>query len=78
METNWLLWKKFGKFFGFMKYIGPLPISNPKFVDLRKLCNSAAIPQDYHFFYNNLQTSDTISDCLDEPDVEEDDYDEEF
>ena len=47
-------------------------ISPAKFNDLVSLCDSLAIPRDYHSFYHNLPHCGNARDALAEPDVEED------
>ncbi|XP_063225537.1 uncharacterized protein LOC134532706 [Bacillus rossius redtenbacheri] len=52
-------------------YSNPLPISVAKKNDLQKLCRSGIIPEELHGWYNNLPTSDTITDILPGPAVED-------
>jgi hypothetical protein len=47
----------------------PPPISDAKFKDLISLCNSQAIPRDYHSFYQSLSHSSASRDVLTEPDA---------
>lgn len=54
-------------------YTTELPIAIPKFRDLQKMCADSTIPKVHHRFYNNLKTSATERDRLNQPDAEEDD-----
>ncbi|CAH0698686.1 unnamed protein product [Spodoptera exigua] len=53
-------------------YSQRLKISSQKKNDLIKLCQDGQIPRIYHPFYENLPSSETVKDCLPEPDVTED------
>ena len=56
---------------------GELNLSDAKQKDLLSLCNSGTIPQLYHEFYYNLASSPEVRDCLNEPDVEDSEAEEE-
>jgi hypothetical protein len=49
----------------------PPKISLLKYNDLISLCDSFAIPRDYHSFYHNLPHSGQVREALPEPDEEE-------
>lgn len=53
-------------------YPNQLPISKAKKADLMGLCSSGVINKRFHDYYNQIQTSDTVRDCLPEPDYTED------
>jgi len=53
-------------------YMSPLPVSAAKKSDLLKLCASGAIKPKFHAFYHSLTTSDSVRDCLPQPDCCED------
>ena len=52
-------------------YPKSLPISKAKKADLMALCASGVITKRFHDFYDQLQTSDAVRDCLPEPDFTE-------
>lgn len=54
------------------KFNGPLPIAMAKLHDLQKLCKNNVIPVEYHDFYMKLEGAEK-RDCLDEPDLNEED-----
>ena len=56
---------------------GELKLSDAKQKDLLSLCKSGTIPQLYHEFYYNLASSPEVRDCLNEPDVEDSEAEEE-
>ena len=49
-------------------YQEPPAISKAKFIDLEFLCNSNAIPQNYHCFFKSLRVDRELVDRLPEPD----------
>jgi len=53
-------------------YKSPTPINPLKWMDLISLCDSLAIPRDYHGFYKSLTFSDLCRNALTEPDILED------
>ena len=53
-------------------YKQPLPVSKAKKADLMALCRSGVIKPQFHSFYEQMVTSDKITDCLPEPDCTED------
>jgi hypothetical protein len=53
-------------------FVNPPAITLAKFLDLVSLCDSLAIPRDYHAFYHNLPHSGAMRDALTEPDANED------
>ena len=56
---------------------GELKLSDAKQKDLLSLCKSGTIPPLYHEFYYNLASSPEVRDCLNEPDVEDSEAEEE-
>jgi hypothetical protein len=54
-----------------MAYTSRLPISLPKFNDLKRLCSTGVIPQRFHSEYLSLPVENTVNDCLQETDEED-------
>lgn len=52
-------------------YTRRLCISEPKYSDLKKLCDRGIIPDRYHMEYTNMKANDTIPDTLDDSDAED-------
>jgi hypothetical protein len=52
-------------------YPNTLPVSTSKKNDLVKLCTAGVIKSKYHAFYKGLVTTDTIKECLSQPDCTE-------
>ncbi|CAH2105309.1 unnamed protein product [Euphydryas editha] len=52
-------------------YRARLPISAPKYKDLKRLCENGIIPKAYHFEYLNLPSSVNVPDIFPETDAED-------
>jgi len=52
-------------------FVSPPAISQLKYNDLITLCDSLAIPRDYHSFYRSLNNNVSVRDYLPEPDQSE-------
>ncbi len=55
-------------------YNGPLPISPAKLKDLLALCHKNTISPEYHFYYENLNSSASATDALEVEDEDEIEY----
>lgn len=53
------------------KYKSKLPITKAKYNDLKKLCDTGAIPRIFHSEYINLPSSTTGKDALIDTDIED-------
>jgi hypothetical protein len=56
-------------------YKSKLPISSAKKKDLIALCKKGIIPSEFHDYYKSLPTSQSATELLAEPDIEESDVD---
>ncbi|XP_029343269.1 uncharacterized protein LOC107884503 isoform X2 [Acyrthosiphon pisum] len=59
-------------------YERKLPISSAKFKDLSDLCKNGIIPEKFHAEYYDMNSSETIRDCLDESDIEDSDVSDDY
>nr|CAI5857685.1 unnamed protein product [Callosobruchus analis] len=55
-----------------MAYPAMLPISVQKYNDLKKLCNTGVIPEEYHHWYLSLPFSPSVRNKNPEPSIESD------
>nr|CAI5870153.1 unnamed protein product [Callosobruchus analis] len=55
-----------------MAYPVMLPISGQKYNDLKKLCNTGVIPEEYHHWYLSLPFSQSVRNKNPEPSIESD------
>ena len=54
-------------------YSSKIPISQAKHKDLKSLCTSGVIPEEFHYFYQNLHADPNEKDSLPQPDCTESD-----